>query len=194
MPHVHLPLQSGSDRVLKAMHRGYTAEKYAQLAEKLRAARPDIALTTDIIVGFPGETDDDYRATRDLVERVEFDNAFIFRYSKRRDTPAAEMAEQLPESAKEARNHDLLAVVDRLARGKADRLVGTTQVVLCEGPSKTNRERLMGRTPQNKIVVWEGDAAQRAEVVAVKVERTTGFTLYGAPVSAPEAALAHAFG
>src|SRR5438876_7594331 len=109
--HVHLPLQSGSNRILKAMHRTYTAEKYAQLVEKLRAARPGIAITTDIIVGFPGETAEDYAATRELVQRVEFDNAFIFRYSKRRDTPAAEMPDQLPESVKEARNQDLLAVI-----------------------------------------------------------------------------------
>lgn len=179
MPHVHLPLQSGSDCILKAMHRGYTAEKYFGLTEKLRAARPDIALTTDIIVGFPGETEEDYVATRELVERVEFDNAFIFRYSKRRDTPAAKMGEQLPEEVKEARNQDLLATVDKLARAKSDRLLGTTQTILCEGPSKTNAQRLSGRTPQNKIVVFEGDDALRAQLVEVEIERSTGFTLYG---------------
>jgi len=182
MPHVHLPLQSGSDRILKAMHRGYTAEKYVALTDQLRAARPDIALTTDIIVGFPGETEEDYVATRDLVERVSFDNAFIFRYSKRRETPAAEMEDQLPESVKEERNQDLLAAVDRLARAKADSLIGTRQRILCEGPSKTNAERLMGRTPQNKIVVFEGDAARHTGAVFdVKIERSTGFTLYGDP-------------
>src|SRR5438128_7456606 len=104
--HVHLPMQSGSNRILKAMHRTYTAEKYLALVEKIRAARGDIAITTDIIVGFPGETDEDYEKTRELVRRVEFDNAFIFRYSKRRDTPAAEMPDQLDESVKEARNQD----------------------------------------------------------------------------------------
>jgi len=182
MPHVHLPLQSGSDRILKAMHRGYTAEKYLRLTEKLRAARPDIAITTDIIVGFPGETDEDYAATRDLVQRAQLDNAFIFRYSKRRDTPAAEMADQLPESVKEERNQDLLAVVDKLARAKADALIGTRQQILCEGPSKTNEERLMGRTPQNKIVVFEGDAARHTgQVFDVLIQRSTGFTLYGDP-------------
>jgi tRNA-2-methylthio-N6-dimethylallyladenosine synthase len=179
MPHVHLPLQSGSDRILKAMHRGYTAEKYFTLTEKLREARPDIALTTDIIVGFPGETEEDYVATRQLVQRVAFDNAFIFRYSKRRDTPAAEMGEQLPEEIKEQRNHDLLAAVDELARAKSDLLLGTTQQILCEGPSKTNAQRLSGRTPQNKIVVFEGDDSLRAQLVDVQIERSTGFTLYG---------------
>src|SRR5439155_21977978 len=95
--HVHLPMQSGSNRTLKSMHRTYTAEKYFALVEKIRAARKEIALTTDLIVGFPGETDEDYAATRELVSRIEFDNAFIFRYSKRRDTPAAEMSGQVEE-------------------------------------------------------------------------------------------------
>jgi tRNA-2-methylthio-N6-dimethylallyladenosine synthase len=182
MPHVHFPLQSGSDRILKAMHRGYTAEKYFGLTEKLRVACPDIALTTDIIVGFPGETDEDYAATRALVERVSFDNAFIFRYSKRRDTPAAEMPDQLPESVKEERNQDLLQVVDRLARSRAAVLVGTRQTILCEGASKTNADRLMGRTPQNKIVVFEGDSHRHTgRIFDVMIERSTGFTLYGNP-------------
>jgi tRNA-2-methylthio-N6-dimethylallyladenosine synthase len=180
MPHVHLPLQSGSDRVLKAMHRGYTAEKYLQLTGKLRAARPDIAITTDLIVGFPGETEEDYAATRALVQQAGFDNAFIFRYSPRRDTPAATMADQLPDNVKEERNQDLLTVVDNLARGKGEALVGTRQQVLCEGPSKTNRERLMGRTPQNKIVIFEGDPERHAaQLVDLHIQRSSGFSLYG---------------
>jgi tRNA-2-methylthio-N6-dimethylallyladenosine synthase len=182
MPHVHLPLQSGSDRILKAMHRGYTAERYAALVGKLRAARPDIAITTDIIVGFPGETDEDYAATRELVARLALENAFVFRYSKRRDTPAAEMADQLPESVKEARNQDLLTVVDSLARAKSEAAVGSVQQILCEGASKSNADRLMGRTPHNKIVIFEGDAARHTgEVFDVRIERSTGFTLYGTP-------------
>ena len=122
--HVHLPMQSGSDRILKAMHRAYTAESYLRLVEQLRTARPNIAVTTDIIVGFPGETDDDYARTRALVERVQFDNAFVFRYSPRRETPAAEMSEQVDEKVKEARNHDLLTVVDASAKRAGERLVG----------------------------------------------------------------------
>ncbi len=182
MPHVHFPLQSGSDRILRAMHRGYTAEKYFSLIEKLRAARPDIAITTDMIVGFPGETDEDYAATRALAERIGFDNAFVFRYSKRRDTPAAEMAEQLPEEVKEARNQDLLEVVNRHARARTDALVGTRQRILCEGLSKTNADRLMGRTPGNKIVVFEGDPKRHVgQLFDVQIERSTGFTLYGNP-------------
>jgi len=141
MPHVHLPMQSGSDRILKAMHRAYTVDKYFALTEKLRAARSDIALTTDIIVGFPGETDDDYAATRELVRRVGFDNAFIFKYSQRRDTPAAEMGDQLPERVKEERNQDLLAVVNELAKAKGEALVGQRVEILCEGLSKTPETR-----------------------------------------------------
>jgi tRNA-2-methylthio-N6-dimethylallyladenosine synthase len=182
MPHVHLPMQSGSDRILKAMHRTYTAERYFTLTEKLRAARPDIALTTDIIVGFPGETAADYAATRDLVQRVGFDNAFIFRYSPRRDTPAATMSEQLPESVKEERNQDLLRVVDALAKSKGEALVGRRVEILCEGPSKTNADRLMGRSPGNKIVIIEGDPARHTgELFDVNITRSTGFSLYGDP-------------
>ena len=181
MPHVHFPLQSGSDRILKAMHRGYTAAKYLTLVEKLRAARPDIALTTDLIAGFPGETDADHAATRALVERVAFDNAFVFKYSPRRDTPAAEMAEQVPEPVKEARNADLLAVVDFHAKRKCEALVGQRIAILCEGPSKTNAARLMGRTPGNKIVIFDGSERHLGELFDVQIERSSGFTLYGTP-------------
>ena len=110
--HVHLPLQSGSNKILKAMHRTYTAEKYVDLVDRIRQARHGIAITTDVIVGFPGETDDDYKQTRDLVEEIQFDNAFVFRYSPRRDTPAAEMSDQIDESVKAERNRDLLEIVD----------------------------------------------------------------------------------
>jgi tRNA-2-methylthio-N6-dimethylallyladenosine synthase len=182
MPHVHLPAQSGSDRILKAMHRGYTAARYLELVEQLRAARPNIAVTTDLIAGFPGETEEDYAATRDLVERAEFDNAFVFRYSKRRDTPAAELPCQIPEEVKEERNQGLLNVVDRFAREKCDAVVGSRQQILCEGPSKHNEQRLTGRTPQNKIVVFEGDFARHTgQIFEVQIERSSGFTLYGNP-------------
>jgi tRNA-2-methylthio-N6-dimethylallyladenosine synthase len=182
MPHCHLPLQSGSDRILKQMHRGYTAAKYFALTEALRAARPDIALTTDIIVGFPGETDEDFARTKELVEAVRFENAFIFRYSPRRDTPAATMDGQLPEGVKEARNQELLEQINRIARGKNESLVGQKLQVLCEGPSKTNPDRLSGRSPQNKVVVFEGNPRLIGEIFEVRIERTTGFTLYGDPV------------
>ncbi len=180
--HVHLPLQSGANRILKAMHRAYTAEKYVDLVRKLRQARPGIALTTDIIVGFPGETDEDYQQTRDVVEQIEFDNAFVFRYSPRRDTPAAEMTEQISESVKEKRNHDLLEVVNAATHRTNDRMVGREVEILCEGPSKTNRARLAGRTRTNKIVVFEGDDGCVGELVDLRIERANGFSLYGTPL------------
>jgi tRNA-2-methylthio-N6-dimethylallyladenosine synthase len=181
MPHVHLPMQSGSNRILKAMRRAYTAEGYFALTEKLRAVRPGIALTTDIIVGFPGETAEDYAATRELVERVGFDNAFVFRYSPRRETPAAEMEGQTPEAVKEERNQDILQVVDALARARGEALVGRRVEILCEGPSRTNEARLMGRSPGNKIVIFEGDGRHVGEVFDVAVTHSTGFSLYGDP-------------
>ena len=180
--HVHLPLQSGSNRILKTMHRTYTAEKYAQLVDKIRAARPGIALTTDIIVGFPGETDSDYKATRDLVEHLQFDNAFVFRYSPRRETPAATMADQIDEATKEARNQDLLGIVNASTRRANEKLVGTRVEVLCEGPSKTNVARLMGRTRTNKVVVFEAGRDRIGEIFDVAIEHANGFSLYGHPV------------
>jgi tRNA-2-methylthio-N6-dimethylallyladenosine synthase len=180
MPHVHLPVQSGSNKILKAMHRAYTAERYVDLVRSLRHARKDIGLTTDIIVGFPGESDDDYKQTRDLVEQIEFDNAFVFRYSPRQETPAAGMSEQISEEAKEWRNHDLLDVVNAATRRTNERLVGRNVQILCEGPSKTNPARLSGRTPANKIVVFEGGEDSVGELVDLRVERANGFSLYGA--------------
>ncbi|HEV2047444.1 MAG TPA: tRNA (N6-isopentenyl adenosine(37)-C2)-methylthiotransferase MiaB [Chthoniobacterales bacterium] len=179
--HVHLPLQSGSNTILKAMHRTYTAEKYVDLVRRVRQAREGIAITTDIIVGFPGETENDYRQTRDLVDQIQFDNAFVFRYSPRRKTLAAEMPDQIDERVKEERNHDLLEVVDESARRANAHLVGQNVEILCEGPSKTNRARLMGRTRTNKIVVFEGNDELVGELVDVQIERSTGFSLFGRP-------------
>src|SRR6266516_674979 len=180
--HVHLPLQSGSNKILKAMHRVYTAEKYVDLVRRIRQARDGIAITTDIIVGFPGETEDDYEQTRDLVEKIQFDNAFVFRYSPRRDTPAAEMTAQIDEGIKAQRNHALLELVNESARRINERLVGRTLEVLCEGPSKTNSSRLMGRTRANKTVVFESDERLAGEILEVRIQQANGFSLYGTPV------------
>ena len=184
--HLHLPVQSGSNRILKAMRRTYTAGKYADLVRQVRDARKRIAITTDIIVGFPGETEDDFNQTRALVEEIKFDNAFVFRYSPRRDTPAAGMADQVDERIKERRNHHLLEIVNESARRINERLVGRTLEVLCEGPSKTNRSRLMGRTGTNKIVLFEGPEEFVGVLVDVRIERATGFSLYGTPVPTGE--------
>src|SRR5437764_7321732 len=180
--HLHLPVQSGSNKILKAMHRTYTAEKYTDLVRQVRDARKGIAITTDIIVGFPGETEHDYQQTRALVEEIKFDNAFVFRYSPRRDTPAAEMADQVDENIKERRNHDLLEIVNELARHINERVVGRTLEVLCEGPSRTNRSRLMGRTRTNKMVLFEGSEECVGAIVDVRIDCATGLSLYGTPV------------
>ena len=180
--HIHLPLQSGSNRILKAMHRAYTSEKYVDIVRRIRHAREGISITTDIIVGFPGETEKDYKQTRALVEEIQFDNAFVFRYSPRRDTPAAEVADQIDEHIKEQRNQDLLWVVNESARRSGQGLVGRSVEVLCEGPSKTNSARLMGRTRTNKIVVFEGGEKLIGEIVNVHVEYANGFSLYGMPL------------
>jgi tRNA-2-methylthio-N6-dimethylallyladenosine synthase len=180
--HVHLPLQSGSNRILKAMHRPYTAEQYRALVDRIRQARDEIALTTDVIVGFPGENDVDYAQTRELVEQIQFDNAFIFRYSTRSGTPAAAMIPQVNERVKEVRNQDLLAVVDASAHRANERLVGREVEILCEGPSRTNPARLMGRTRTNKIVVFEGEPEQVGQIFPVSVQQANGFSLYGTPL------------
>jgi tRNA-2-methylthio-N6-dimethylallyladenosine synthase len=181
-PHIHLPLQSGSERILKAMHRPYTPARFLEICEKMKAARPELAITTDIIVGFPGETEEDYEASKEIVRQVGFDNAFIFRYSKRRGTPAAEMPDdlQLSEQVKEERNKDLLALIDAIGMAKLRTQVGQTVEVLCEGYSKTTTERLAGRTPQNKAVVFTGPHDRlKGEIVPVRVTDTHVFTLYG---------------
>jgi tRNA-2-methylthio-N6-dimethylallyladenosine synthase len=182
--HVHLPVQSGSDAILKKMHRPYSTSKFEDLIGRIRAARPGIAVTTDVIVGFPGEGEAEYQETRALFERLKFENAFVFRYSKRRGTPAAEMAEELQvsEREKERRNQDLLSVVNEHALVKYTELVGQQVEILCEGPSKTNESRLMGRTRTNRIVVFDGDPERHTgEIFNVRVTHQHGFTLFGDP-------------
>ncbi|MBQ5665750.1 MAG: tRNA (N6-isopentenyl adenosine(37)-C2)-methylthiotransferase MiaB [Akkermansia sp.] len=177
--HIHFPMQSGSDRILQLMRRPYKNEKYLRLCEAMREARPDLAITTDIIVGFPGETHEDYLETKAAVERIQFDNAFVFQYSPRRDTVAAAMDNQICLRVKEERNHDLLETVNRIAVARNQALVGTQQTILVEGPSKNNPERLQGRTSQNKPVIIPGGTAEVGTLVPVRIAECTGFTLYG---------------
>ena len=180
--HVHLPVQSGSNAVLKRMHRPYTRERFLDLVARIRAARPGIAITTDVIVGFPGETEEDYLQTRELFEQIAFENAFVFRYSKRRGTPAAKMDEslQLPERVKEERNQDLLNIVNTLALPRYRELVGQSVEILCEGHSKTTTTRLTGRTRTNKIVVFEGNAERHTgQLLDIHIDKHQNFTLYG---------------
>jgi tRNA-2-methylthio-N6-dimethylallyladenosine synthase len=164
------------------MHRPYQPKRFLEICRKMRDARPGLAITTDVIVGFPGESDGDYQATRQLVREADFDNAFVFRYSKRRGTPAAEIPDELqvPERIKEERNQDLLALVNELGRRKLEALVGSEVEVLCEGYSKTTIQRLTGRTSQNKIVVFEGNHARlKGEIFKVRILASHSFTLYG---------------
>ena len=178
--HIHFPMQSGSDAILKKMRRPYKNAKFVEICENMKAARPDLAITTDIIVGFPGETEQDFQDTLDTVKKLGFDNAFIFRYSKRKNTPAAEMEGQLPERVKEERNQTLLKVINEMAIEKNQHFVGTKQQVLCTGLSKTNSEKLMGRTSQNKIVIFDGDVDRMTgQIFDVHIEEATGFSLYG---------------
>jgi tRNA-2-methylthio-N6-dimethylallyladenosine synthase len=183
--HVHLPVQSGSDEILKKMHRPYTAAKFTELVERIRAARPGIAVTTDVIVGFPGETEKHYLETREMFDRLKFDNAFIFRYSKRRGTPAADMPDevQVSEKEKERRNQDLLALVNAHAYPRYQELIGQRVEILCEGPSKTNESRLTGRTRTNRIVVFDGNPARHTgQIFDVNITHWANFTLFGDPV------------
>jgi tRNA-2-methylthio-N6-dimethylallyladenosine synthase len=177
----HIPVQSGSDRILKLMHRGYTREKFLGIIKKLRAARPEIGITTDIIVGFPGETENDFEETLSLAREVEFDNAFIFKYSQRRDTPAADMPDQVPQKIREERNHALLNTINGLAAGKYEKFIGRRTQILVEGPSKKNPARMTGRTRCNKIVVFDGGERHRGMIMDLKITRAGSFTLYGDP-------------
>ena len=178
----HLPVQSGSDRVLKLMHRGYTRERFLGIVKKLRGARSDIGITTDIIVGFPGETEDDFEQTLSLAREVQFDNAYIFKYSPRRDTPAAGMPGQVPLKIREERNHRLLETINEIGRRKYDLFIGRRTQILVEGPSKKNPARMTGRTRCNKIVVFDHAGREhRGQLLDVKITRAGSFTLYGDP-------------
>ena len=184
--HVHMPVQSGSDRILKAMHRAYTGAGYLRLIEKLRAARPDISFTTDIIVGFPGETDEDFQQTCELVRAVAFDNAFVFRYSPRKDTPAASMDGQLSEEVKMARNQVLLTILDEIADKRVKSLLGKEDEILVEGESRTSAKRFQGRTRTNRLVLIEANERWRGQLLPVRLTESTGFTYYAEPVLQPD--------
>jgi tRNA-2-methylthio-N6-dimethylallyladenosine synthase len=177
--HAHLPLQSGSSRILKAMRRTYSRERYLRLVAGLRAAIPDLALTTDIIVGFPGETEADFRETLEVVEEVGYDGAFTFVYSPRAGTEAAAMPEQVPDELKRERIERLVEVVQQVAAERNAGRIGMVEEVLVEGPSRTEPELRRGRTRRNTTVNFRGDAAP-GELVSVAIESATSTTLAGA--------------
>ena len=180
--HAHLPLQSGSSRILKAMRRTYSRERYLRLVGDLRAAIPDLALTTDIIVGFPGESEHDFRETLEVVEEVGYDGAFTFVYSPRAGTEAAAMAEQVPDELKRERIERLVDVVQRVAAERNADRVGLVEEVLVEGPSRTEPELLRGRTRRNTTVNFDGEA-RPGELVRVAIESATSTTLAGAQLA-----------
>jgi tRNA-2-methylthio-N6-dimethylallyladenosine synthase len=176
--HAHLPLQSGSTRVLRAMRRTYSRERYLKLVGEMRAAIPDLALSTDIIVGFPGETEDDFRETLEVVEEVGFDSAFTFVYSPRAGTDAAAMAEQIPDDVKRDRIERLVELVQQIAAQRNAGRIGRVEQVLVEGPSRTDPTFLRGRTRRNTTVNFTGEA-QPGDLVDVAIERATSTTLGG---------------
>jgi len=181
--HAHLPLQSGSTRVLKAMRRTYSRERYLRLVDELRAAIPDLALTTDIIVGFPGETDQDFEETLEVVQEVGYDGAFTFVYSPRQGTEAAMSPDQVPEHVKKVRIEQLVEVVQRIAQRQNAARVGRVEQVLVEGPSRTDPSVLRGRTRRNTTVNFAGSSAP-GSLVEVRIDDATSTTLKGAELGA----------
>ena len=176
--HIHLPLQAGSSRILKAMRRTYDRDRYMDRVALIREHLPDCALTTDIIVGFPGETEDDFRQTLELVDEIGYDGAFTFIYSPRRDTEAALLPDRIPHEVAGERMGRLVELVQRRALERAQRFVGRTLDVLVEGPSRTDPDRLRGRTRHNKTVNFPGTAGP-GELVDVAIESATSTTLAG---------------
>jgi tRNA-2-methylthio-N6-dimethylallyladenosine synthase len=181
-PHVHLPVQSGSDRILAAMKRGYTALEYRSTIRRLRRARPDVSVTSDFIVGFPGETEADFQATLKLARELELDESYCFIYSPRPGTPAAELADGVPHAEKLARLQRLQTQIQAQADAFADRLVGTIQRVLVEGTSKKRAHELAARTGSNRVVNFSGDAQLIGRFVDVHITERAAHSLRGEPV------------
>ena len=177
---LHLPLQSGSTKILDAMNRGYTKEEYIKLAKKIKEKIPDIGLTTDIIVGFPGETDEDFQDTMDVVNEVGFENAYMFMYSKRTGTPAATMENQVDEKVKNERLQKLIRLQNMKAREESQKYLGQTIKVLVEGPSRKNPEMLTGRTSTHKVVLFKNNEKNlKGKFVNIKINDAKTWTLYG---------------
>lgn len=177
--HLHLPVQSGSSRILKLMNRKYTKEHYLTLVDKIRTAVPDIAITTDIIVGFPGETEEDFQETLDVVRKAKYDSAFTFIYSKRSGTPAAKMPDQVSEEVVHERFDRLLKVVNETAREQNGKLAGNTELVLVEEIDEKDASMVTGRLSNNSVVHFKGDASLIGKIVPVVLEESKGFYYLG---------------
>ena len=182
--HVHLPVQSGADRVLAAMKRGYTSLEYKSIVRRLRKVRPDITITSDFIVGFPGETEADFEATMDLIERVGFDASYSFLYSPRPGTPAAELVDETPHHIKLARLQRLQAKIDANELAISSAMIGGTQRVLVEGVSQRNALEIYGRTGNNRVVNFAGAASLSGSFVNVTITAASAHTLRGEFASA----------
>lgn len=180
--HFHLPMQAGSDRILNKMNRKYDTEKYYGIVEYIREKMPECVITSDIIVGFPGETEEDFEGTLRMLEKVEFDMLYSFIYSPRKGTPAAEMEDQIPREVQNARFERLLATQNAIALKKNIPMVGKTVRALCDGESKTNSDAYSGRTEGNKIVFFDGEPSDRGNFVNIKIDRAEAFALYGEKV------------
>lgn len=178
-PHIHLPVQSGSTRILEKMNRKYTKEEYLELVEKLRRKTPDIAITTDIIVGFPGETEEDFEETLDIVRKVGFDSAFTFLYSIRKGTTAENFPDQVAEEVKHERFNRLVEEMNRISAEKNKALVGQVVEVLAEGKSKTNKALYSGRTGGHKLVNFKTDEDVTGRMVKVLITESSTFSLTG---------------
>jgi tRNA-2-methylthio-N6-dimethylallyladenosine synthase len=177
---LHLPLQSGSDRILKMMNRNYTSAQYLGIVEKLKKLIPDITFSTDVIVAFPGETEEDFNATRKIMNEVGFDNAYIFKYSPRKGTKAAEMPDQIAQETKEMRNQILLEDLALRTQKHNEQMIGKKYEVLVEGPSKRNSKRWSGRTRTNKVALFEPDErTKRGDLVELEIFRCTSMSLFG---------------
>ena len=176
--YVHLPMQSGSDRILRAMNRPYTRERYKEIVDALRAVQPEMYFSTDVIVGFPGETDEDFDQTRELFKACNYDMAYIFKYSIRTGTPAAEMSAQGPEDVKEQRTQILLDILQKNSLRRTATMIGSVEDVLVEGRDKSG-QRFTGRTRGNRVCVFDADPRLVGQLVPLKIERATVSTLYG---------------
>ncbi len=187
--YVHLPMQSGSNRILRAMNRPYTRERYREIVDALRTVRSDMYFSTDVIVGFPGETEEEFQQTRELFEACNYDMAYIFKYSIRTGTPAADLGDQIPDEVKEARNQALLEILKANSLRRSALLVGTVEEVLVEGPDKTGT-RFTGRTRGNRVCIFDAHPRLIGTLVPLKIERASVSTLYGelmlAGVEGPE--------
>jgi tRNA-2-methylthio-N6-dimethylallyladenosine synthase len=177
--HLHLPVQHGSDRILMAMKRGYTAMEYKSTVRKLRALRPGLALSSDFIVGFPGETEDDFERMMKLIDDMDFDASFSFIFSPRPGTPAAALHDDTPHEVKLARLHRLQAAIDANVKRFGHALVGSTQRVLVEGSSRKDANELMGRTDCNRVVNFAGDARLVGQMIDLRITRSMAYTLRG---------------